>query len=139
MDVQRTAFAQLKVEREATFNSDARRYSGGRPCLEGTCNDLLREIRGWVESDTGKLFWLHGPAGSGKSTLAHTIAEHYSKPSKNLLAASFFFSRDYLSNSNFLFQTIAFQLGHRHLVLRQAIADAIIEDTTILDTKANQL
>jgi hypothetical protein len=92
-----------------------------------------------VESDAGRLFWLHGPAGSGKSTLAHTIAEHYSRPNKNLLGASFFFSRGYLSDSDFLFQTIAFQLGHRHLALRQAIASAIIDDTMIFDTRANQL
>jgi hypothetical protein len=139
MEAQRTAFFQLKAPREAPFNSDMRKYSGGRACLEATCHDLLKEIHGWVESDDGRLFWLHGPAGSGKSTLAHTIAEHYSRPNKNLLAASFFFSRDYLSDSSFLFQTIAFQLGHQHLVLKQAIASAIIDDTTILDTKANQL
>jgi hypothetical protein len=87
-----------------------------------------------VESDAGRLFWLHGPAGSGKSTLSHTIAEYYGRPNNNLLGA-----RDYLSNSKFLFQTIAFQLGHQHLALRQAIASTIIEDMTILDTKANQL
>jgi NACHT domain len=118
-----------------------RKDSGGRTCLEATRGDVLKEIHEWVESDTGRLFWLHGPAGSGKSTLSHTIAEHYSRPNKNLLAASFFFSRDYdyLSNSKYLFQTIAFQLGHQHRALRQAIADAIIEDATILDTKMNQL
>jgi hypothetical protein len=58
---------------------------------------------------------------------------------KNLLAASFFFSRGYLSNSNILFQTIAFQLGHQHSILKQVIASAIIDDPTILYTKANQL
>jgi cytidylate kinase len=92
---------------------------------------------GTLQPNAGRLFWLHGPAGSGKSTLAHTVAEHYSRPNKNLLAASFFFSRDYLSDSGFLFQTIAFQLGHQHLVLKQAFASAIIDDTTILDTKVN--
>jgi len=92
-----------------------------------------------VESDAGRLFWLHGPAGSGKSTLSHTIAEYYSRPNKNLLAASFFFSRGYLSDSDILFQTIAFQLGLQHSILEQAIAKAIIDDIMILDTKANQL
>ena len=129
----------LKAPREATFNSDTRRHAGGRSCLAATCDDILKQIHEWVESDTGRLFWLHGPAGYGKSTLAHTIAEHYSRPNKNLLGASFFFSRDALSNSNILFQTIAFQLGHQHLALKQVIASAIIEDTTILDTMANQL
>jgi len=92
-----------------------------------------------VESDAGRLFWLHGPAGSGKSTLSHTIAEYYSWPNKNLLAASFFFSRGYLSNIDILFQTIAFQLGLQHSILQQAIASAIIEDPMILYTKKDQL
>jgi len=129
----------LKAPREATFNSDMRKHSGGRTCLTATCDDILKKIHEWVESDTGRLFWLHGPAGSGKSTLSHTIAEHYSRPNKNLLGASFFFARGSLSNSNVLFQTIAFQLGHQHPALKQLIASAIMEDTTILDTVANQL
>lgn len=116
-----------------------RRHSGAGACLEATCGDVLQKVHRWVESDNGRLFWLHGPAGSGKSTLSHTIAEYYSRPNKNFLGASFFFSRGYLSNSDILFQTIAFQLGHQHLILRQAIASAIMEDMTILDTKANQL
>ena len=92
-----------------------------------------------MESDAGRLVWLHGPTGSGKSTLSHTSAEYYSRRNKNLLATSFFFSRGYLSNNDILFQTIAFQLGHQYSVLRQAIASAIIEGVTILDTKTNQL
>ena len=116
-----------------------RRHSGGRACLEATCGDVLKKIHRWVESDAGRLFWLHGPAGSGKSTLSHTIAEYYSRPNKNLLAASFFFSRGYLSNSDILFQTIAFQLGLQHPILEQAISNAIIDDMTILYTKTKQL
>ena len=116
-----------------------RRHSGGRSCLGDTCGDVLKEIYKWVESDAGRLFWLHGPAGSGKSTLSHTIAEYYSWPNKNLLAASFFFSRGYLSNIDILFQTIAFQLGLQHSILQQAIASAIIEDPMILYTKKDQL
>ncbi len=139
MEYERRAFVQLKPPHDTTFNSDARRYLGGRTCLESTRADTLREIHRWVESDAGRLFWLHGPAGSGKSTLSHTIAEYYSTPNKNLLAASFFFSRGHLSNSNILFQTIAFQLGRQHSILQQAIASAIIDDMTILDKKANQL
>jgi len=139
MDAQRRAFLQLKPPQDTTFNSDMRRHSGGRACLRATCGDVLKEIHSWVESDAGRLLWLHGPAGSGKSTLSHTIAEYYSRPNKNLLAASFFFSRGYLSNSDILFQTIAFQLGLQHSVLQQAIASAIIADMTIFDTKANQL
>ena len=139
MDAQRRAFLQLKPPHDTTFNSDMRRHSGGRACLRTTCGDVLEEIHRWVESDAGRLFWLHGPAGSGKSTLSHTIAEYYSRPNKNLLGASFFFSRGYLSNSDILFQTIAFQLGLQHSVLQQEIASAIIDDMTIYDTKANQL
>ena len=116
-----------------------RTQSGVRSCLEDTCVSVLKEIHTWVESDAGSLFWLHGPAGSGKSTLAQTIAEYYSTPNKNLLAASFFFSRDYLIDSSILFQAIAFQLGLQHSILKQVIASSIMDDPTILDTKANQL
>lgn len=138
-EAQRTAFSKLEPPHDTTFNSDMRRHSGGRTCLEATRGKVLEQIHSWVESDPGRLFWLHGPAGSGKSTLSHTIAEYYSRPNKNLLGASFFFSRGFLSNTDILFKTIAFQLGHQHSILRQAIAGAIIEDTTILHTKANQL
>ena len=116
-----------------------RKDSGGRTCLEDTRSDVLKEIHKWVESDAGSLFWLHGPAGSGKSTISHTIAEYYNRPNKNLLAASFFFSRGHLSNSDVLFRTIAYQLGCQYSILVEAISSAIIDLRTKPDTKANQL
>ena len=58
-------------------------YAGGASLnkekifLEGTREELLKEIIGWInsaEEDTRPIFWLPGPAGTGKSSIAHTIA-----------------------------------------------------------------
>jgi len=57
-------------------------YAGGaglnkqKVCLEGTREELLKEICDWIndtEEDTPRIFWLHGPAGTGKSSIAHTL------------------------------------------------------------------
>ncbi|KAJ3574138.1 hypothetical protein NP233_g1971 [Leucocoprinus birnbaumii] len=54
-------------------------------CLEGTCEDLIKEILS-VSGTGANIQWITGPPGSGKSALAQTIGE------KGCLAA-FFFSR----------------------------------------------
>jgi hypothetical protein len=99
--------------------------------LEGTRTDILDRIYRWTElnvlyqqsaqaetpsndtgtaNETGRIFWMSGPAGTGKTTISYTIAaacdEH------GVLGASFFCSRDdaECSNPKLILTTIADQL-----------------------------
>ena len=75
-------------------------YAGGaglnkqKLCLEGTREELLKEICDWindVNKDTPRIFWLHGPAGTGKSSIAHTIAHRFQQLKR--LGSCFCFDR----------------------------------------------
>jgi hypothetical protein len=100
------------------------------PCLDGTRTDIINQIHGWIgqncdrESEVSasagpvdatansRIFWINGSAGTGKTTIAYTIAKACNE--KKILGASFFCSRDdaACSNPNFIFTTIAYQLGY---------------------------
>ena len=101
------------------------------PCLDGTRTDIINQIHDWtsrncdMESETvsasagpvdatgnSRIFWINGSAGTGKTTIAYTIAKACNE--KNIPGASFFCSRDdaACSNPNFIFTTIAYQLGY---------------------------
>lgn len=75
---------------------DEKRQQAKR-CVDGTRQELLREIKEWVEGigdarvkeKTG--FWLQGLAGTGKSTVARTVAEDLYDA--GYVVASFFFRR----------------------------------------------
>jgi NACHT domain len=100
------------------------------PCLDGTRTDIINQIHGWigqncdrespVSASTGpvdatansRIFWINGSAGTGKTTIAYTVAKACNE--KKILGASFFCSRDdaACTNPNFIFTTIAYQLGY---------------------------
>lgn len=94
-------------------------------CLQHTREQLLSDIRTWIDSDSEKrIYWLNGMAGTGKSTISLTLAREYSK--KKQLGASFFFSSgggDLASARKFT-TTIATQLAEYSSVLRQHIIHA---------------
>jgi hypothetical protein len=61
-------------------------------CHQDTRNELIAVIKRWVgKGDDQPICWLNGPAGAGKSAVSQTFAEWCA--TKNILAASFFFSR----------------------------------------------
>jgi hypothetical protein len=97
-------------------------------CLLNTRVDLLREIYEWADgSDERCIFWLSGLAGTGKSTIARTVARRYFD--KQLLAASFFFSRGGgdVSHAGMFVTSIAVQLAHNVPALRHHIHNAVAE------------
>src|SRR5258707_9459257 len=67
------------------------------------------------------IYWVNGLAGIGKSTIARTVAEDAKK--RNLLGASFFFSRQEkeLSNADLFIPTIAYQLARSYPEARSVI------------------
>ncbi len=74
-------------------------------------------------SDTAvqPIYWVNGIAGIGKSTIARTVAED--AKNRNLLGASFFFSRQEkeLSNADLFISTIAYQLVRSYPEARSVI------------------
>ncbi|KKP04664.1 hypothetical protein THAR02_03207 [Trichoderma harzianum] len=94
-------------------------------CLPHTREQMLRDIRTWIEGNSKKgIYWLNGMAGTGKTTISLTIAHEYHH--KKRLGASFFFSRgggDLASTKKFA-ATIAVQLAEQSPELRRLILKA---------------
>ncbi len=115
---------------DAAWNSSAR--EGAEGCLEGTRVDVLGAILAWFNAPDSPLLWLCGTAGTGKSTLAHTICELFQK--RKLLGASFFFSRDQSkrATTDYLFQTLAFQMSNNSAIPIRGHIAAALEDDAVL-------
>ena len=115
-------------------------YAGGaglnkrKRCLEGTREELLKEISDWInniEKDTPRIFWLHGPAGTGKSSIAHTIAHQFQELER--LGSCFCFDRSRMAERRYekVFSTIAKDLANRDGPLRRQLT-AIVRDNDAL-------
>ena len=89
------------------------KFDESKACLEGTRQQLLRDIQAWVHSPDEKcILWLSGGAGSGKSSVANSIAVFFDGLER--LGACFRFNRDTedLNNPNYLFGNLCYQLAH---------------------------
>ena len=99
------AFVQLR----GTIADGAMHNSGERfdppKCYPGTRVAILETLLHWIiANDRGDFMrWLFGSAGAGKSSILQKIAELCAESERNLLIASFFFSR-----------TAALQAAHHH-------------------------
>src|SRR5258708_1058986 len=137
---------------------DSRRQSAPVRCLEHTRTEVLERIWHWIapptqaavteptsdavieptpdtsSSDTTvkPIYWVNGLAGIGKSTIARTVAED--AKDRNLLGASFFFSRQEkeLSDGDLFIPTIAYQLAQSHPEARPAIIRVLRRDPGIV-------
>ncbi|KAJ7110888.1 hypothetical protein C8R44DRAFT_529867, partial [Mycena epipterygia] len=78
-----------------------------------------------------RIVMLSGSAGSGKSTIAKTVASVLAEH-KHVLAASFFFSRDYAERKEirFLPTTIARQLAYPDADFEALLVDVLEHDRT---------
>ncbi len=78
------------------------------------------------------IYWVNGLAGIGKSTIARTVAEDVKD--RNLLGASFFFSRQEkeLSDAGLFIPTIAYQLTQSHPEMRPAVIKVFQRDPGIV-------
>jgi len=116
----------------ASYNSREREAEHASTCLEGTREDVISKIAGWVEGNNDRpICWLQGPAGSGKSTVAHTIAKQCDDDQK--LAFSFFFSRGKLDRSDTtkFFPTFAHQLAQFFPAIQLSMQHALARDAFI--------
>lgn len=125
-------------------------------CEEGTRKEVLNAVCQWMRPDEpspmgeapanesliisgpkeAPVFWLCGQAGTGKSTIAQTAAEWCDHC--KCLGASFFCSRDSseCSNVQFIFLTIAYQLGIRNEAFRKRVAEVLSRDPGVENTSA---
>ncbi len=79
------------------------------------------------------IYWVNGVAGIGKSTIARRVAED--AKGRELLGASFFFSRQEKSSSNphLFISTIAYQLAWTCPGVRSVIIHALRHDPDIME------
>ncbi|KAF7366487.1 WD-REPEATS-REGION domain-containing protein [Mycena sanguinolenta] len=101
-------------------------------CMNGTRVEIIQDIVEHLARPPDPLLRLvlcSGPAGSGKSTIAKTIAAHLEENGK-LLAASFFFSRNYTERKDivYLASTLAHQLADYNNVFRHLLITLLKED-----------
>jgi hypothetical protein len=116
----------------ASYNSWERKSDDASTCLEGTHEDIIKEILTWVWGNNNFLIcWLEGHAGSGKSTVTHTIAKYCTDNQQ--LAGSFFFSREMhgRSNTTKIFPMFAYQLTSFLPVIQLSMTHALANDPSI--------
>ncbi|KAJ7726681.1 WD40-repeat-containing domain protein [Mycena maculata] len=119
----------------AKLTCSAARYNAENTpekCMDGTRVDIINEIFRWLTAPpdpSQRVVILSGSAGSGKSTLAKTIASCLAEDN-HILAASFFFSRDFADRSDLKLvpATLARQLADYDLGFRQLLVKFIDED-----------
>src|SRR5258708_3350738 len=137
---EKAMFEELnKIPRADGARYDSRRQSAPVRCLEDTRTEVLERIWDWIApptqaaateptTDTSSLdtavkpiYWVNGLAGIGKSTIARTVAED--AKNRNLLGASFFFSRQEkeFSSADLFISTIAYQLARSYPEARSVI------------------
>ncbi|KAJ7236443.1 hypothetical protein B0H12DRAFT_1140412 [Mycena haematopus] len=108
-------------------------------CMDGTRVDIIKDVIACLTSppNTIRLVMLSGVAGSGKSTIAKSVATILAEE-KNILAASFFFSRDHADRKeiNHLATTLARQLADYSPDFRNHLIKLLENDCTgICETK----
>ncbi|EAU93315.2 NWD2 [Coprinopsis cinerea okayama7 len=117
------------------MNDSMERFPPPR-CHAETRKRALGTIEHWgtlPRADREKrLFWLHGPVGMGKTTIVQTIAEEFE--AKNILGASFFFSRtdNNRNRAERFVASLALQLAISVPVLKRHVEAALRANPTIL-------
>ncbi len=119
---------------EAPYDYAGNKRKKMESCLEGTRVKVLGEIKDWVERtdrNHARIFWLSGMAGLGKSAISRSIAE-WAK-GKNILGATFFFSRDVpnLRDSTLVFPTLAHQLAQFDMGFRRKLAAILSQNPDV--------
>ncbi|KAJ7874283.1 hypothetical protein B0H13DRAFT_2348693 [Mycena leptocephala] len=94
-------------------------------CMDGTRVDILKDMVTWlsaVPNSAERVVMLSGFAGSGKSTIAKSVSAILAEE-KGILAASFFFSRDYPKRKEIthLPTTLAIQLADYDVAFRTGL------------------
>ncbi|KAG8218142.1 WD40 repeat-like protein, partial [Butyriboletus roseoflavus] len=122
------------------FRAVARASEAGldptKTCLEGTRREVLEEVIDWAfgGDDAQRVFWLSGDEGTGKSAIVHTVARWLKEAGRLGSFFCFDVTRQGDRRPEKLFTTIARDLATFDLGLREAVADAVSSDSSLLTT-----
>ncbi|KDQ58876.1 hypothetical protein JAAARDRAFT_646614 [Jaapia argillacea MUCL 33604] len=99
-------------------------------CSGLTRKAILDDIETWAVSsatDEVTIAYFPGVAGLGKTTVSHSVAHRLYRDGRDLLGASFFFSRDVGSRNSpkNVVATIAYHLAHFHHAYRSELCYAL--------------
>lgn len=111
-------------------------YDTPLECMTGTRVELLDSLISQVKAGAQtapKVILVCGIPGSGKSTIAKTIAMRLAR--EDLLAASFFFSRNHTTRSQLklVFSTIAFQLAQYSAEFARHLSEILEKDSELVN------
>ncbi|KAH8832104.1 quinon protein alcohol dehydrogenase-like superfamily [Flagelloscypha sp. PMI_526] len=125
------ALKELKISRDAHYNSAAAQELQRRTCTPNTRVNILQKIISWAKDSNqpflSSLFWIFGLAGTGKRTIAQSVCETLKQEA--LLASSYFCSIQLDSkDSKLIIPTIASHLATRFPVFAKYLASALRED-----------
>jgi hypothetical protein len=104
-------------------------------CLEGTRQDVLGQIHGWMaDLNSPNILWVKGHPGVGKSAIASSFVEELRGSMQ--LGSNFFFQREKAAvmTPNALWRTVAYDLARQYPTVRSHLVAALKEDETILST-----
>lgn len=102
------------------------------PCLEGTRQDVLEELRLWaMDLDAPNILWINGYPGVGKSAISATIIEEWR--SSNRLGSSFFFQRERatIMTPDTLWRMVAHDLAQRYSIIREHLVTSLNANNNI--------
>jgi ABC-type glutathione transport system ATPase component len=125
----------LAKETLADIRCVAARYNADSTpdrCMEGTRLDVISGILARLMNppdSAQRLVMLSGSAGSGKSTIAKTVASILAEEN-GVLAASFFFSRDYSERNEikYVSTTLARQLADYSTDFKRLLVEFLVDD-----------
>ncbi|KDR68171.1 hypothetical protein GALMADRAFT_79011, partial [Galerina marginata CBS 339.88] len=123
----------LDAASPGAFHNSGERFDPPK-CYPNTRLAILAKLTDWIIGSfgwEGYIMWVYGPAGSGKSAIAQTIAEMCH--AKNILLASFFFSRSdpKRNNEKPLAASIAYQVAVNLPQSRSLIESVVEKDPAI--------
>jgi hypothetical protein len=116
---------------------DGAGWDTSKRCLPGTREDILKEIKDWVDEtgeDVKRVFWLSGTAGKGKSAIAHTIANWFDERGGPGACFCFDRTREAEQRHEKIFTTIARDLAGRDPIMWRALGSAA-RDNELRHTK----
>ncbi|CAG8652799.1 10011_t:CDS:2, partial [Acaulospora colombiana] len=111
------------------------------PCLKGTREPILQEIREWRDAKTidTRIFWLCDIGGSGKSTVAYTMSQEWHK-SADILVGRFFFSKNArdTADTDIFCSTLSRDIASKHLEIGSTITDILKIDSLLTERDFNE-
>ncbi|KAJ7634820.1 WD40-repeat-containing domain protein [Roridomyces roridus] len=134
-DIHNTIRTQYVAQTLAKIRYVSARYNAPNTpdmCMDGTRTQILKDIITGLtvpSKPSERIVLLSGSAGTGKSTIAKSVASILAEE-KHMLAASFFFSKNYAERREIdgLPLTLAYQLAHHSTEFKDVLLHFLNQD-----------